>query len=43
MLGICFEDIEKVFDRVPRKVMKWGMRKKGLYKQVIARAVMSVS
>ena len=29
-LYMCFVDMEKVFDRVPRKVMKWAMRKKGL-------------
>ena len=29
-LCVCFVDIEKAFDRVPRKVMEWAMRKKGL-------------
>ena len=29
-LYICFVDIEKAFDRVPRKVMEWEGRKKGL-------------
>ena len=38
---MCFVDIEKVFDRVPRKVMEWAMRKKGL-SEVMARAVMSL-
>ena len=28
-LYMCFFDIEKAFDRVARKVMEWGMRKKG--------------
>ena len=27
---MCFVDIEKAFDRVPRKMMEWAMRKKGL-------------
>ena len=40
-LYMCFMDIEKAFDRVPRKVMKWAMRKKGL-PEVIVRAVMSL-
>ena len=39
-LYMCFMDIEKAFDRVPRKVMQWAMRKKGLA-EVIVRAVMS--
>ena len=38
---LCFVDIEKAFDRVPRKVMEWAMRKKGL-PEVIVRAVMSL-
>ena len=38
---MCFVDMEKAFDRVPRKVMKWAMRKKGL-SEVIVRAVMSL-
>ena len=25
---MCFVDIEKAFDKVPKKVMKWAMRKK---------------
>ena len=29
-LYMCFVDMKKAFDRVPRKVMKWAMRKKGL-------------
>ena len=40
-LYMCFVDMEKVFDRVPRKVMEWAMRKKGL-SEVIVRAVMSL-
>ena len=38
---ICFVDMEKAFDRVPRKVMEWAMRKKGL-SGVMVRAVMSL-
>ena len=27
---MCFVDLEKAFDRVPRRGMEWAMRKKGL-------------
>ena len=40
-LYMCFVSIEKTFDIVPRKVMKWAMRKKGL-PEVIVRAVMNL-
>ena len=40
-LYMSFVDIEKTFDRVPRKVMEWAMRKKVL-PEVIVRAVMSL-
>ena len=40
-LYMCFVDMEKAFDRVPRKVMEWTMRKKGL-SVVMVRAVMSL-
>ena len=40
-LYMCFVDIEKAFDRVSRKVMEWGMRKKGL-PEAIVRAVMNL-
>ena len=40
-LYICFVDIKKAFDKVPRKVMEWAMRKKGLL-EVMVRAVMSL-
>ena len=40
-LYMCFVDMEKAFDRVPRKVMEWAMRKKGL-SEVIVRAVRSL-
>ena len=38
---MCFVDIEKAFDRIPRKVMQWAMRKKVL-PEVIVRVVMSL-
>ena len=38
-LCTCFVDMEKAFDRVPRKVMEWAMRKKGL-SEVMVLAVM---
>ena len=38
---MCFVDMEKAFDRVPRKVMEWAMRKKG-QSEVMVRAVMSL-
>ena len=40
-LYMCFVDIEKAFDRVPRKVMEWAMKKKSL-PEVIVIAVMSL-
>ena len=40
-LYMYFVDIEKAFGRVPRKVMEWTIRKKGL-SEVIVRAVMSL-
>ena len=39
---MCFVDIEKAFDRVPRKAMEWVMRKKGL-PEVLSRVVMSLN
>ena len=38
---MCFVGMEKAFDRVPRKVMEWAMRKKGL-SEVMVRAVMNL-
>ena len=38
---MCFADLEKAFDRVPRRVMKWAMRKKGL-PEILVKAVMSL-
>ena len=40
-LYLCFVDIEKAFDRVPRKAMEWAMRKKSL-SEVIVREVISL-
>ena len=40
-LYMCFIDMEKAFDRVPRKVMEWALRKKGL-SEVMIWAVMSL-
>ena len=40
-LYMCFVDMEKAFDRVPKKVMEWAMRKKGL-SEVMVRVVMSL-
>ena len=40
-LYMCFVDLEKAFDRVPRKVMEWALRKKGLA-EVLVQAVMSL-
>ena len=38
---MCFLDLEKAFDRVPRKVLEWATRKRGIPK-VTVRAVMSL-
>ena len=40
-LYMGFVDLEKAFDRVPRKVMEWAMRKKSL-SEVVVLAVMSL-
>ena len=40
-LYMCFVDMEKAFDRMPRKVMEWAMREKGLSK-VLVGAVISL-
>ena len=39
---ICFVDPEKAYDRVPRKVLEWAMRKKGI-PEALVRSVMSLS
>ena len=38
---MCFEDLEKAVDRVPRKVLGWATRKKGI-PDVLVRSVMCV-
>ena len=38
---MCFVDLEKAFVRVPRKVLEWAMRKKGI-PDVLVRSVMSL-
>ena len=40
-LYMCFVDLEKAFDRVPRRVMEWALRKKGLPEALVI-AVMSL-
>ena len=40
-LYMCFVDLEKTFDRVPRKVLEWALKKKGLA-EVLVQAVMSL-
>ena len=40
-LCMCFTDQEKAFNRIPRKVFEWTMRKKGI-PEVMVRAVMSL-
>ena len=40
-LHMCFVDLEKAFDRVPRKVLEWAMRKKDI-PEVMVRAVMNL-
>ena len=32
---ICFVDLERTFDRVRRKVLKWAMRKIGMAKVLV--------
>ena len=40
-LYMCFVDLEKAFDRVPRKVVEWALREREI-PEVIVRAVMSL-
>ena len=39
-LYMCFVDLEKAFNRVPRKVLEWAMRRRGT-PEALVRAVMS--
>ena len=38
---VCFVDLKKAFDRVPRKVLDWAMKKKGI-PEVLDRSVMNL-
>ena len=40
-LYMCFVDLEGAFDRVPRNVFEWAMRKKGI-PEILVRSVMSL-
>ena len=40
-LYMCFVDLEKDFDRVPRKVLECALRKKGI-PEILVRSVMSM-
>ena len=41
ILYTCFVNLEKIFDRVPRRAMQWGMRKNSL-SDTLVKAVMSL-
>ena len=38
---MCFVDLKKAFDRVPRRVVEWAIRKKGL-PEILDKAVISL-
>ena len=38
---MCFVNLEKVFGRIPRRIMQWSLRKKGL-SEILMKAVMIV-
>ena len=38
---MCFVDLEKAFDRVPKKVLEWEFKKKGI-PDILVRSVMSL-
>ena len=38
---MCFIDLEKAIDRIPRKVVKWAMRNRDI-PEVMMRAMMSL-
>ena len=38
---MCLVDLEKAFDRVPRRVLEWAMRKRGIPEGMV-KAVMSL-
>ena len=38
-LFMCFVDLKKAFNRIPRRVMQWALRKKGL-PGILVKAVM---
>jgi hypothetical protein len=38
-LYMCFVDLEKAFDRVPRKVIEWALRKKAVNERLVGAVV----